>query len=481
MASATYLQKTRLAGFRRAFPLRQPFETDFDMILIANGNGLVARVMRSAAITSFGYIAGQGLRLASNLLLTRILFPEAFGMMALAQTFIIGLVMISDMGTTPSILHHPKGDDPRFLNTAYTLKVLRGGILWGGAALCAWPLAQLYDQPMLAYLIPFIGISLIFHGLEPTRVDTAARHMRLGRLTVIDLAVQVISLIFLTILAWSYPSVWALAIGGLFNSALRLGALMMFLPGHKNRFEWDQAYAKDLMKFGFWLFLSSAFSFLGQQGDKAVLGKFLTLQQLGIYNMAYFLAAFPLLLGYAMTGRFLISIYRERPPAASRANFAQLRKMRFALTGGIMAMTLIIAMAGPWLVSVMYDDRYHQAGSILVLIAVAQLPTIICMSYDLSALAAGDSRNFFWLSAWRNTCTILGLFIGIHIAGLAGAIAGISLAVILAYPPLVILARKHGAWDPLHDIVFALLATTFGSYILLKAWPLLTPFMQAGW
>ena len=48
-----------------------------------SGDGLGARIMRSAALTVFGFGASQALRLASNLILTRLLFPEAFGVMVL--------------------------------------------------------------------------------------------------------------------------------------------------------------------------------------------------------------------------------------------------------------------------------------------------------------------------------------------------------------------------------------------------------------
>ncbi len=48
---------------------------------------------------TLGGVGGQQfLRLASNLILTRLMFPEAFGLMALIQTFMVGLQMFSDIG-----------------------------------------------------------------------------------------------------------------------------------------------------------------------------------------------------------------------------------------------------------------------------------------------------------------------------------------------------------------------------------------------
>src|SRR5262245_35834854 len=50
-------------------------------------------LMTSAAWTVGGWVLMQALRFASNLILTRLLFPEAFGLMALVFVFVTGLHM----------------------------------------------------------------------------------------------------------------------------------------------------------------------------------------------------------------------------------------------------------------------------------------------------------------------------------------------------------------------------------------------------
>ena len=111
--------------------------------------GIFARAMRSSAWTIFGFVASQGIRFGSNLILTRLLFPEAFGMMALVTVAMVGLSNFSDMGTAPSIAYNPRGDDPSFLDTAWTLHVVRGVLLWLAACALAWPFARFYGEPML--------------------------------------------------------------------------------------------------------------------------------------------------------------------------------------------------------------------------------------------------------------------------------------------------------------------------------------------
>ena len=95
-----------------------------------HGSSLNARFMRSSMFTMGGYVATQVLRLGSNLILTRILFPEAFGLMALVAVILQGLTMFSDVGVSPSIMQSKRGDDQQFLDTAWTIQVIRGTLLW---------------------------------------------------------------------------------------------------------------------------------------------------------------------------------------------------------------------------------------------------------------------------------------------------------------------------------------------------------------
>ena len=82
----------------------------------------------------------------------------------------------------------------------------------------------------------------------------------------------------------------------------------------------------------------------------------------------------------------------------------------------------------------------------------------IVLTYDQAALASGNSRRFFVLAALRAIFMIGGLLVGLEIAGLFGALVSQGVAMIAVYPAVVWLVRGLGAWDPLHDAIFALVA-----------------------
>ncbi len=416
--------------------------------------GLGARVRRGASWVILGYGAAQALRLAANLILARLLFPEAFGLMALISVVTIGLMLFSDIGLGPAIAQNRRGDDPDFLNTAWTLQVLRGVFLFALTLLLAAPVAAFYGTPELTTFLPIAGLSLLIAGLNPTRIETANRHLLLGRLTVLDLIAQAIGVVTMIVLAWATGSVIALVIGGVVTAAAKLVLTHFGLPGPRNHLRFERAALGDLLSFGGWIFLSTAFFFIMSQGDKAILGKFLTLEALGLYNIGYFLASFPLLLGQTVAQRLLIPVYRDRPPRASAQNAASLSRLRHIMTAAVMSLIAVMALGGPMIVDLLYDARYAAAGGIVTLLAVGLIPQVVGLSYDQSALAGGDSRGFFFYTAARASLQVAGILVGITLAGLPGALAGLGLAGLMSHPLLIWLARVHGAWDARHDVIW---------------------------
>ncbi len=196
--------------------------------------------------------------------------PEAFGLMALVGVFMQGLQMFSDVGIGPSIIQNKRGDDPEFLNTAWTIQVMRGCLLWLGACALAVPAAWLYRQPMLISLLPVAGLAAIIAGLTPTKQFTAQHHLTIGRLTFLEFASQVLGIATTILLAWALRSVWAF-IGSLLGTAVKVVLTQLDYAGPANGFNWDRDARKSLFRFGKWIFLSTAATFLANNLDKLTL------------------------------------------------------------------------------------------------------------------------------------------------------------------------------------------------------------------
>lgn len=439
----------------------------------SQGQGLMQRAMRSAGLNLFGFGFSQVLRLASNLVLTRLLFPEAFGVMAMVSVFLMGLAMFSDVGVGPAIMQSKRGDDRDFLDTAWTIQIIRGVSLWMVACALTWPMAIYFGEPDLVYYLPVAALTQLVLGFTPTRYETANRHLKAGRVTLLDMGTQLVGVLFAIGLAWATQSVWALVISGVLSAVAQVVLFDLFLPGARNRFRWESEAAHELIHFGKWVFLSTIAGFAIGQADKVVIGGWLSTHDFGIYNIGFFWASFPFMMGSVVVRKVMIPIYRESPPGESRENFLRLRKLRFLATAGMIVMVMVPAFFGHWLIELLYDPRYIAAGGMVVLISVVQIPAIVGVTYDQAALAAGDSKRFFVLAATRAVFVVVGMVAGITLYGLPGALAGQGLAMLAAHPVVGWLASRSRAWDPIHDVIYFGVGFTLGGLALWWNWTLI--------
>lgn len=418
------------------------------------GDSYQARSMRGSALTAFQFGAQNVLRLGSNLVLTRLLFPEAFGLMALVTVLTSGVAMFSIIGIRGSIIKEERATDPHFLNTAWTLSIIRGVILTVIVLLLARPFAAFYEQPILVGLLTINAFVLFFKGFNSMRILVAQREIQLGRLTALTIGTQVVSLLIMAGLAWWLQTVWALAIGNVISVILTMAGSHLFLPGHQERLGFDRQVAGKIFHFGKWILLATMAAFVIQQGDKAVLGKFVSLETLALYNIALMLATIPFEFGRTMIERVIYPLYARRPPGEDRAYQTKIFRARMGLTGLLLLSVIVMSLIGEALVELLYDPRYEAAGSFLALIALSGLPIIILQSYEKLPLAAGDSGRFAAYKITYALITLGLLLLGVIYYGIGGAIVSRALAAIVAYPLLVITVRRYGGWDPRHDFLF---------------------------
>ena len=102
--------------------------------------------------------------------------------MAIVDTLLIGLQMVSDTGIVRRSSSARDPPDRDLLNTAWSIHALRGVLLYGALALLARPIASWYGEPTLVGLLTVSGAVLVVEGLQSTGKFVAAREMALRRL-----------------------------------------------------------------------------------------------------------------------------------------------------------------------------------------------------------------------------------------------------------------------------------------------------------
>jgi O-antigen/teichoic acid export membrane protein len=418
-------------------------------------SSLKTLAIRGAIWTIAGYGAGQLLRLGGNLVLTRLLEPKLFGLMTLVFVFITALHLFSDLGIGVSVIQNKRGDDPVFLNTAWTLQVVRGVFLWVCALLIAWPVSHFYEERQLLWLIPVVALTTVISGFNSTSLYSLNRHMEVSKVAMFEFGGQAITIG--VAIAWASfdRSIRALVIGSLVSSLAQLVWSYRMIPNSSQKFTWEKESVKELFSFGKWIFISTAITFFAEQADRLILGKLLPLELLGVYGVAMTFADLPRQVTSALSSKVIfpaISKIADLPRQEIRAKLLHNRRLiLLALTFGL---SLLVCF-GDFLIKVLYDQRYIDAAWMLPILALGIWPRMLCNTNEPSLLAIAKPQYGTFAHTSRFLFTSIGVLVGFHYFKVLGAVVAVAFNDLVYYS-----AINYGLWrEGLSCLMQDLLAT----------------------
>lgn len=422
-----------------------------------SGPTLRDRVLKAASWSLLGHFSRQLIRFGGNLVLTRLLLPEAFGVMAIATVLLFGFQLFTDIGLRQNIVQSKSGDDRDFLDTVWTVQILRGIMVCALALLAGAVLAWLqgggrvaagtaYADRTLPAIILVLSFNALIQGFESTKVGTASRHLSLSRITLQDLGTQLFGLV--VTLAWAavQHSVWALVAGSLAASATKVLLSHYLLPGARNRLCWDRTHFDEIFAFGKWVFLSSIAGFLLGNADRLLLGGLVTPASLGLYVVAYLMvnALQWAILNLVMTVSFPLLSEAVRDNHEDLAHLYY--RLRRPLEWASALLAALLFAFGAEVVALLYHAQYRESGRMLEIIALS-LATVPYQLSDQLYLALGHSRLLFLLNVFRTVAIYALLPLGYWWRGMDGALWAIALAPFLSIPVSLAINRRLGVME----------------------------------
>jgi O-antigen/teichoic acid export membrane protein len=360
---------------------------------------------KSVVWTTGAFGAGQFVRLIASVILTRLLSPELFGIMTIINSIRTGVDLITDVGVGQNIVQSKNAEDPDFYNTAWTLKSLRGICLWLVCTAAALPVAHFYKSPIMGALLPVAALWFVSEGFTSISFALMQKRLKITELNVLTFLFELIPAAVLVILAYFYRSIWALIVGLLIASVIRMTVSFFLLADVRLRFWISKKFTTEILHFGKWIFLSSIVYFLSTNFDRLYLGKLVPLGLLGVYGVASSIAGMVVALVARLCG-LIVFPYISASAGGQREKLrTRLSSVRPKLLFGTALGLAALAAVGDFPVTIIYDARYHAAAGMLPILLLGVWFSILCNVNESVLLgygrpqfiAAGNIVKFSWL------------------------------------------------------------------------------------
>ncbi len=240
-------------------------------------------------------ISTQLLSMLRLVILARLLAPEDFGLLGIALLLMSILQTFTETGFDAALIQK-QGDIERYLNTAWTINVLKGLLIFSILFLIA-PVAAKFKVPQDAIqttvnIIRAVGLCCIFNGATNIGTIYFRKELRFDKTFLLGFITNITSIAASIAIAIFYKSVWALVVGQILSSIA--GCLISYyIHPYRPKFELDYKKIKELWGFGKWITVGSILAFIMTQGDDLFVWAYLGVTQLGLYQLAYKISNLP--------------------------------------------------------------------------------------------------------------------------------------------------------------------------------------------
>ncbi len=409
-------------------------------------------VLRGSAWTFAGYGGAQLMRLAGNLILTRLLAPEIFGGHGDRGAVPSGPRDV--LGRRPRLEHRaqPRGDDPEFLDTVWTIQVARGFLLGLGAIVIARACRGTLRSATACVAAPGWRPCAVAQGFASTAIFTSNRHLTLGRLTAMELSAQAATIVATASLALLRPTAWAVIGGGIIGALAKTFFSFTMLPGARNRPAWDRSALSEILRFGKWLTLSTILTFFAGSGDRVILGYVLSPRELGVYAIAFFMSQAVLTAVRSLSTRIFFPLYTRIGEVDAVEVRGRLRNLQAVLLAVVLPPICVLRRVGP------RDHRLLVRPPLSRGRLDAPHPVGRDDRRGLDRECRGSrpcQREFVSLHdplGLRAAVLLVSMLVGGELDGTRGLILGVALEPLLCYPAMALVSRRYGTWMPSLDL-----------------------------
>lgn len=300
-------------------------------------------VGRGALVTGGAQVVRLACQFASVIILSRLLAPEDFGIVAMAGPVLAFVGLFQNLGLMQATIQK-KSITHDEVNSLFWINVAISVVLAGILVLLAPLAARFYGEPAVGLLIVAMSVLTIVHAAAGQHHAILNRKMQFGRTAVVNSAAAVGGLVVAIIWAIADPSYWALYAGT--TATALIGTILIWVvSGWRPGIPGLVPGTGRLVHFGVGLTGFDFANYFARNVDNILIGRYRGEQELGLYDRAHKLLLFPLQQVTSPFGAVMVPALSRMMDQPHRYRYAYLRVVPLILMVTLPGVAVAIAMA----------------------------------------------------------------------------------------------------------------------------------------
>ncbi len=378
-----------------------------------------AKLGRGVAVTALSQLFKLGTQVVSVVVLSRLLTPADFGLVAMVFP-VVGLVsLFQDAGLWQALVQRERITSEQ-VSTVFWINLLVAGLLCGMAVAGAPLVAGFYREPALRGLTAAFAGTFLLTGVSGQGQALLQRQLRFGALAGIEMGAGTAGLAAAILCALLAPSYWALFYSTLAYRLVAAVASWVLTDWRPLRPRLRTGIG-DMVRFGGGLTAANVSNYLLRNADNVMVGAYWGPQVLGAYERAYQMLLFPLQQVTWPLGRVMVTTLSRLQLDPARYRDVYLRTVRLMLLAVQPGIVFTIATAD-LLVPTVLGRQWEQCVPIFVVLGITGLQQPLTGSIGWLLISGRRGTALAWWGAYSLAVILPAFALGLPWGGVGVAL-----------------------------------------------------------
>lgn len=246
---------------------------------------------RGIFYSALGKYSNVVIQLLVTAILSRILTPDEYGIVAVVNVFLVFFQMLADFGIGPAIIQN-KTLTKKEINSIFGFSLYLALFLGIVFAFLGYPISAFYNNQVYKPISIVLSVTLFFYGILVVPQSMLLREKKFSTVNIVTILANIASGVVSIVLAINGFSYYSLIISNTVKAAL-LFIIFYIKTNLTVRLKIDKEPLKKIFSFSKNQFLFNFINYFSRNLDSMLIGRYLSSSSLAFYDKAYQVSLYP--------------------------------------------------------------------------------------------------------------------------------------------------------------------------------------------